>query len=73
MQMATVMMSTTMKPAFLMEAIVVDLMPIHNTAQNVNALNEGKARIQYRKNIILKMKRTRKHQFLMHIILSSIN
>ena len=53
MQMATVMMSTTMKPAFLMEAIVVDLMPIHNTAQNVNALNEGKARIQYRNNIIL--------------------
>ena len=26
MQMATVMMSTTMKPAFLMEEIVVDLM-----------------------------------------------
>ena len=43
--MATVMMSTTMKPAFLMEEIVVDLMSIQNTAQNVNALNEGKARI----------------------------
>ena len=40
MQMATVMMSTTMKPAFLMEEIVVDLMPIHNTAHNVNVLKE---------------------------------
>ena len=52
MQMATVMMKTTMKPAFLMEEIAVDLMSIHNTAQNVNALNEGKARIQYHNNII---------------------
>ena len=38
MQMATVMMSTTMQPAFLMEEIVVDLMSTHNTAQNANVL-----------------------------------
>ena len=47
MQMATVMMKTTMKPAFLMEEIAVDLMSTHNTAQNASVLNEGKARIQF--------------------------
>ena len=40
MGIPTVMMKTIMKPAFLMEEIVVDLMSIHNTAQNANALNE---------------------------------
>ena len=38
--MATVMMSTTIQPAFLMEEIVVDLMSTHNTAQNANALEK---------------------------------
>ena len=52
MGIATVMISTTMKPAFLMEEIVVDLMSIQFGAQNVNALNEGKARIQYYNNSI---------------------
>ena len=47
MGMASVMMKTTMKPAFLMEEIVVDLMSIQNTAVNAYALNEGKARIQF--------------------------
>ena len=45
MQMATVMMLTTMKPASLMEEIAVDLMSIHSGAQNVYVLNEGKTRI----------------------------
>ena len=45
--MATVMISTTTKPAFLMEEIVVDLMSTHNTAQNANALKEEvKVRMQ---------------------------
>ena len=44
MQMATVMMKTTMKPAFLMEEIAVDLMSIPIIAQNVYALMvEGSA------------------------------
>ena len=44
MQMATVMMSTTMKPAFLMDEIAVDLMSIPIIAQNVYALMvEGSA------------------------------
>ena len=55
MQMATVMMSTTMKPASLMVEIAVDLMSIHNTVQSANALNKGKARIQYHDKIILDM------------------
>ena len=69
MQMATVMMKTIMKPAFLMEEIAVDLMSIHNTAQNAYALNEGKAKIKYHNNIICKMKRTRKLKYWMHMIL----
>ena len=40
MQMATVMMSTTLKPVFLMVEIVVDLMLIQHIAENVNALKE---------------------------------
>ena len=54
MQMATVMMSTTMKPAFLMEEIAVDLISIQYSVQNANALNEGKfrTRIHYRHNIV---------------------
>ena len=40
MGITTVMMKTTMKPAFLMEEIAVDQMSIHNTAQNANALEE---------------------------------
>jgi hypothetical protein len=52
MGIPTVMMKTIMKPAFLMEEIVVDLMSIHNTAQNANALNKGKPRKQYHNNII---------------------
>ena len=39
-EMATVMMSTTMKPASLMEEIAVDLMLIQIGAQYVNALKE---------------------------------
>ena len=52
MGITTVMMKTTMKPVFSTEEIAVDLMSIQNTAQNVNALNEGKARIQYYNNSI---------------------
>ena len=33
-----------------MVEIAVELMSIHNTAQNANALNEGKARIKYHQN-----------------------
>ena len=53
MEMASVMMKTTIEPAFLMEEIAVDLISIHNSAQNANALNEGKTRtrIQYHNNI----------------------
>jgi hypothetical protein len=47
MGITTVMMKTTIKPAFLMVEIAVDLMSTHNTAQNANVLNEGKARIQF--------------------------
>ena len=47
MGITIVMMKTTMKPAFLMEEIAVDLMSTHNTAQNANVLNEGKTRIQF--------------------------
>ena len=47
MGITTVMMKTTMKPAFLMVEIAVDLMSTHNTAQNANVLNEEKARIQF--------------------------
>ena len=43
MKMVPVMMKITMKPVSLMVEIAVDLMSIHNTAQNVNAL---KTRIQ---------------------------
>jgi hypothetical protein len=38
MGITTVMIKTTMKPASLMEEIVVDLMLIHSFAQYVNAL-----------------------------------
>ena len=57
MGMVSVMMKTTMKPAFLMVEIAVDLMSTHNTAQNANVLNEGKARIKYH-NIVWKNKET---------------
>ena len=40
MGITTVMMKTTMKPAFLTEEIAVDQMSIHNTAQNANALEK---------------------------------
>ena len=40
MGITTVMMKTTMKPAFLTEEIAVDQMSIHNAAQNANALEE---------------------------------
>ena len=40
MRMATVMISTTMKPVFLMEEIAVDLMSTHTTAQNAYALKK---------------------------------
>ena len=54
MEMASVMMKTTIEPAFLMEEIAVDLISIQNSAQNANALNEGKSRtrIHYRHNIV---------------------
>ena len=54
MGITTVMTKTTMKPAFLMEEIAVDLISIQNSAQNANALNEGKSRtrIQYQHNIV---------------------
>ena len=38
--MVSAMMKPTMLPASLMEEIVVDLMSIHNTAQNAYALKE---------------------------------
>ena len=47
MGITTVMMKTTMKPAFLMEEIVVDLMSTQIGAQNASVLNEGKAKIQF--------------------------
>ena len=50
--MSIVMISTTIWPAPMMVEIAVDLMSIHNTAQNVNVLNEGKTRIQYHNNIV---------------------
>ena len=40
MGITTVMMKTTMKPAFLTEEIAVDQMSIHDTAKNANALEE---------------------------------
>ena len=47
MEMAPVMIQITMKPAYLMVEIAVDLMSKHNSAQNAYALNEkGKARMQ---------------------------
>ena len=47
MRMAIVMISTTMKPASLMEEIAVDLMLMINIAFIVNVLNEkGKVKIQ---------------------------
>ena len=70
MQMATVMMSTTMKPAFLMEEIVVDLMSIQIGVQNVNALNEGKAKGQliskcpYEKSVLSKIQTKKFPRFL---------
>ena len=45
MEMATVMMKTTMKPASLMEEIAVDLMSIQHFAQNVNALKKDEEMI----------------------------
>ena len=46
MGITTVMMKTTMKPAFLMEEIAVDQMSIHNTAQNANALEEEEGAVE---------------------------
>ena len=46
MQMATVMMSTTMQPAFLMEEIVVDFMSIQIIALYVNALKEEREEVE---------------------------
>ena len=40
MGIASAMMKTTMKSAFLMEEIVADLMSKNNSAQNANALEE---------------------------------
>ena len=46
MGMVTVMISTTMKPASLMEEIAVDLMPIHNTALIAYALKEVEVAVE---------------------------
>ena len=46
MGITTVMMKTTMKPAFLTEEIAVDQMSIHNTAQNANALKEVEVAVE---------------------------
>ena len=46
MGIVSVMMKTTMKPAFLMEEIVVDLMSIHNIAQHVYALKEEEGEVE---------------------------
>ena len=46
MGITTVMMKTTMKPAFLTEEIAVDQMSIHNTAQNANALEEKEGAVE---------------------------
>jgi len=40
MVMATAMMKTTTKPAFLMEVTVVDLMSTHSTVLNVYVMNK---------------------------------
>ena len=50
--MHIVMISTIMLVVALMVETAVDLMSIHNTAQNANALNKGKDRIHYHNNII---------------------
>ena len=46
MGITTVMMKTTMKPAFLTEEIAVDQMSIHNTAQNAIALEEKEGTVE---------------------------
>ena len=46
MGITTVMMKTTMKPVFLTEEIAVDLMSIHNTAVNANALEEKEGAVE---------------------------
>ena len=46
MGITTVMMKTTMKPAFLMEEIAVDLMLIQICAQYVNALKEEEGAVE---------------------------
>ena len=51
MQMASVMMKTTMKPASLMEEIAVDLMSIHNTAQNAYALKEVEVAVEEQQHL----------------------
>ena len=54
MGITSVMTKTTIEPAFLTEEIAVDLISIQNSAQNANALNEGKSRsrIKYHNNIV---------------------
>ena len=46
MQMATVMMSTTINPVFLMEEIAVDLMSMPVIAQNVYVLKEEEGAVE---------------------------
>ena len=46
MEMATVMMSTTMKPAFLMGEIAVEVLFIHFIAQNVYVLKEEEGAVE---------------------------
>ena len=54
MGMVTAMMSTTMKPASLMEVIAVEVLLIQIIAQNVYVLKkeEEKTRIQYHNNVV---------------------
>ena len=46
MGIPTVMTKTTMKPAFLMEEIAVDLMLIHNSVQYVNVLKKEEGAVE---------------------------
>ena len=47
MGIPTVMMKTIMKPAFLMEEIVVDLMSLQTIAQYVNVLKNEELELQH--------------------------
>ena len=53
MGITTVMMSTTMKPAFLMVGIAVEVLFIHIIAQNVYALKKEKKEAAIRDGLLM--------------------